>query len=158
MRCDSGCYNPAVRLWSVHPKYLDTKGLLALWRESLLAQKVLKGETRGYRHHPQLQRFKDLSDPGSAIASYMEVIYQDAAGRGFSFTKEKIKAQPESITISCTMGQLLYEWEHLKQKLQTRDPSRYSRAAEIARPEAHPIFEIVTGDREPWEVLKIQTG
>jgi len=34
-----------MRLWSIHPKYLDRQGLLAVWRESLLAQSVLiKGE------------------------------------------------------------------------------------------------------------------
>ncbi|WP_368086417.1 pyrimidine dimer DNA glycosylase/endonuclease V [Nitrosomonas sp. Nm34] len=26
-----------MRLWSIHPKYLDAKGLLALWREGLQA-------------------------------------------------------------------------------------------------------------------------
>lgn len=34
-----------MRLWSIHPCYLDSKGLIALWRESLLAQAcLLKGE------------------------------------------------------------------------------------------------------------------
>lgn len=54
-----------VRLWSLHPRYLDTAGLTAGWREALLAQKVLTGVTRGYRHHPQLERFL----PGSALAA-----------------------------------------------------------------------------------------
>jgi len=31
-----------MRLWTIHPKYLDRQGLLALWREALLAQKVLR--------------------------------------------------------------------------------------------------------------------
>ena len=47
-----------MRLWSVHPKYLDSKGLVALWREALLAKQVLEGGTKGYRNHPQLDRFK----------------------------------------------------------------------------------------------------
>ena len=54
-----------MRLWSVHPRYLDTAGLTACWREALLAQKVLTGATRGYRRHPQLERFL----PGSALAA-----------------------------------------------------------------------------------------
>jgi hypothetical protein len=29
------------RIWSLHPKYLDARGLVALWREGLLAQAVL---------------------------------------------------------------------------------------------------------------------
>ncbi|MFZ2406304.1 MAG: pyrimidine dimer DNA glycosylase/endonuclease V [Methylobacter sp.] len=46
-------------------------GLLALWREALLAQKVLRGESRGYRHHPQLARFRELVDPRlSKLAHY----------------------------------------------------------------------------------------
>lgn len=31
----------------MHPRYLDAKGLVALWREALLVQAVLRGETRG---------------------------------------------------------------------------------------------------------------
>ena len=56
-----------MRLWSIHPRSLDARGLVALWREGLLARKVLRGRTRGYRHHPQLQRFRDLRDPVAAI-------------------------------------------------------------------------------------------
>ncbi|HKX52383.1 MAG TPA: pyrimidine dimer DNA glycosylase/endonuclease V [Nitrosospira sp.] len=37
-----------MRLWTLHPRYLDTKGLVAAWREALLAQKVLSGLTSGY--------------------------------------------------------------------------------------------------------------
>lgn len=32
-----------MRLWSLHPSYLDAVGLVALWREGLLARKVLQG-------------------------------------------------------------------------------------------------------------------
>jgi len=55
-----------VRLWSVHPEYLDSRGLVALWREALLAQAVLRGETRGYRRHPRLARFRARPDPTAA--------------------------------------------------------------------------------------------
>ena len=37
-----------MRLWTLHPKYLDPQGLVALWREALLARAVLQGKTRGY--------------------------------------------------------------------------------------------------------------
>lgn len=43
-----------MRLWTLHPKYLDPKGLVALWRETLLAQRVLAGRTRGYRFDESL--------------------------------------------------------------------------------------------------------
>ena len=57
-----------MRLWSLHPQYLDPKGLVSLWREGLLAQAVIAGQTRGYRHHPQLARFLQSSDPRGVIA------------------------------------------------------------------------------------------
>ena len=37
-----------MRLWTIHPRYLDSRGLVALWRESLLARAVLRSQTRGY--------------------------------------------------------------------------------------------------------------
>lgn len=48
-----------MRIWSVHPSLLDAKGLVACWRETLLAQKVLQGLTKGYKNHPQLDRFSN---------------------------------------------------------------------------------------------------
>ena len=71
-----------MRLWSLHPKYLDKLGLLGLWRESLLAQKVLLGKTRGYRNHPQLIRFKRTSDPILYIGTYLYYVYLEGKGRG----------------------------------------------------------------------------
>ena len=50
-------------LWSLHPKYRDRAGLTAVWREAPLAQQVLRCTTRGYRHHPQLARFRAQADP-----------------------------------------------------------------------------------------------
>jgi hypothetical protein len=36
-----------MRLWSLHLKYLDAKGLVAVW--GLLAKKVSKEKTKGYK-------------------------------------------------------------------------------------------------------------
>ena len=80
-----------MRLWSLHPRYLDTKGLLAVWREGLLAQKVLKGQTKGYTHHPQLKRFKECKAPLRAIASYLHVICDEADTRGYAFQRNKLE-------------------------------------------------------------------
>ena len=66
-----------MRIWSLHPQYLDRQGLTAAWREGLLAQKVLTGTTKGYRNHPQLRRFRAAGD-GSA----MDVDGTDGAGEG----------------------------------------------------------------------------
>ena len=58
-------------LWSLQPGLLDRMGLLALWREGLLAQKVLLGQTTGYRFHPQLKRFQGSKNPVGAINTYL---------------------------------------------------------------------------------------
>jgi Pyrimidine dimer DNA glycosylase len=79
-----------MRLWTLHPRYLDSKGLVAAWREALLAQKVLAGATRGYRHHPQLIRFQSQADPRAAIASFLVGLADEAANRGYRFDASKI--------------------------------------------------------------------
>lgn len=140
-----------MRLWTVHPRYLDTKGLLAVWREGLLAQQVLREKTRGYRNHPQLRRFRASPDPVGSIARYLRVIHGEAAGRGYKFSADKISPADFAGRIPCTRGQLLYEWSHLKNKLRSRDARSYGEAEAVAEPEAHPSFEIVEGEVEDWE-------
>jgi hypothetical protein len=146
-----------MRLWSLHPSYLDTRGLTALWREALLAQKVLKGETRGYRSHPQLLRFKEQSDPAAAIAAYLEVVWEEACRRSFHFDRFKIcsvdGAQTAEWTgaIPVTRGQLLYEWEHLKNKLRQRDPARFAQLERLSPPALHPLFIVIEGQIASWE-------
>ena len=143
-----------MRLWSLHPRYLDQKGLVALWREALLAQAVLRGETRGYRNHPQLDRFKDNPVPLTAIALYLDAIHTEAMARGYSFDESKIKpATNRQVTLTVTSGQIEYEWLHLMTKIKSRDPSLYIRWRGTETPEAHPLFQIIPGQVEPWERL-----
>ena len=142
-----------MRLWTLHPRYLDTKGLLTVWREGLLAQKVLLDKTKGYRNHPQLRRFRSSPDPVGAIAGYLRAIYGESCSRGYCFNEEKIVPGEFDGKIPCTRGQLLYEWNHLKEKLRLRDPRRYGEAENIEEPEPHPMFSIVEGDVEDWEVI-----
>ena len=141
-----------MRLWTLHPRYLDTKGLLALWREGLLAQQVLRNLTSGYRNHPQLRRFKATPDPPAAIAAYLRVVYEEASRRGYKFSGEKIGPGDFAGRIDCTRGQLLYEWGHLKNKLRVRNAARHGELEGTLEPEAHPLFEIVEGGVEDWEV------
>lgn len=143
-----------MRLWTVHPRYLDTKGLLAAWREGLLAQKVLRGETRGYKQHPQLARFKAAPDPRGAIAAYLRGLYAEACARGYCFNAEKIASDHFAGRLDCTRGQLLYEWQHLRAKLQQRDARKFAEVRALVAPEAHPLFNIVAGDVEEWEVTR----
>src|SRR5690348_4497397 len=111
-----------MRLWTLHPKYLDAKGLVALWREALLAQKVLLGKTKGYRHHPQLIRFQAHAKPAVALAAFLKAVHEEATRRGYAFDGSKIGRCRVVIEIEETDGQLLYEWEHLRQKLKRRAP------------------------------------
>jgi hypothetical protein len=140
-----------MRLWTIHPRYLDTKGLLAVWREGLLAQQVLQNKTKGYRHHPQLIRFASSRDAIAAIAAYLREIHREAVLRGYQFRAEKIMDGEFPGKILCTRGQLLYEWEHLRKKLKDRDPDRYRELEGIEAPEPHPLFEIIEGGKEDWE-------
>jgi Pyrimidine dimer DNA glycosylase len=138
-----------MRLWSLHPSLLDRQGLVALWREALLAQKVLQGQTKGYRSHPQLARFRQ-NRPVTAISAYLWAVHDEACGRGYSFDSSKIARKRQPITLTVTQGQLDYETDHLKAKLRLRDPHRYRRLREIT---PHPLFTVVAGAIEPWERL-----
>jgi hypothetical protein len=146
-----------MRLWTIHPRYLDTKGLLAAWREGLLAQQVLLNKMRGYRNHPQLRRFKSSPDPIGSIAGYLRAIHGEAVNRGYRFNGDKISLADFRGEIPCTRGQLLYEWKHLKEKVRLRDARRFREIEGIEQPEPHPIFKIVEGDVEDWEVIAGRT-
>jgi hypothetical protein len=143
-----------MRLWTLHPRYLDAKGLLAVWREGLLAQKVLQNQTVGYRNHPQLKRFIASDDPVGAIAIYLRVIYQEAVCREYKFHADKIAPTEFQDKIPCTQGQLLYEWNHLRAKLRRRDLTRYAEMENVVEPEPHPLFHIVEGCVEDWEIME----
>jgi len=140
-----------MRLWTLHPKYLDAKGLVALWREALLAQKVLSGKTKGYRHHPQLIRFRAHPKPVAAVASYLKTVHEEACRRGYQFDVSKIARSRLKIHLKETDGQLLYEWEHLRRKLKRRAPSVFAAHKNICQPEAHPLFRICKGKVCDWE-------
>ena len=143
-----------MRIWTLHPKHLDAKGLVALWREALLAQKVLNGGTRGYKHHPQLFRFAQTKNPPASVAAYLEAVYEEAVRRGYHFDESKIGAVRSRQKITETRGQLLYEWSHLKRKLKQRDPARRRASAAVKMPSAHPLFEITAGEVRDWEKVK----
>jgi len=140
-----------MRLWTLHPRYLDAKGLVAAWREALLAQKVLAGGTRGYKHHPQLTRFRSQPKPVRAVASFLAGLANEARQRGYNFDATKISRPRFTGRITETRGQLLYEWRHLKAKLRRRAPQLYGQFKSIKRPDSHPLFRIVPGRVRDWE-------
>ncbi len=142
-----------MRLWSLHPRYLDAKGLVALWREALLAQKVLQSATKGYRNHPQLIRFKDTANPIGAIASYLRTVADEADARGYHFDRSKIACNRYAKTIAISSGQLRYEFDHLLRKLEQRDPVRREKLLRVKTIHLHPLFHRVRGGIAEWEVL-----
>ncbi|MBI3860510.1 MAG: DNA lyase [Planctomycetia bacterium] len=140
-----------MRLWSLHPSLLDARGLVAVWREALLAQNVIRGKTNGYRHHPQLARFKRGKDSKAAIACYLRAIYDEAERRGYSFNGSKIIGKGQVARMAVKRGQLAFEWAHLKSKVRLRDPEWFEGLRGRRRIRAHPLFVVVPGDVEPWE-------
>lgn len=142
-----------MRIWTLHPKYLDSKGLVALWRETLLAQKVLQGGTKGYRNHPQLVRFRATRNPVGAVASYLREVVTEAERRGYNFDASKIANRRYQGSIVVTTGQMAYEREHLARKLTQRAPALLQQLDAPDMLELHPLFQQVEGAVEPWEVV-----
>jgi len=140
-----------MRIWSLHPKYLDSRGLVALWREGLLAQAVLRGKTSGYRNHPQLARFRERPSPVGTIAEYLRGVYAESLVRGFQFNLAKIDRRRDLGTATVTRGQLQYEWVHLVEKVMGRDQEWAVRLEAVVRPRSHPLFRVVPGDIEEFE-------
>jgi len=139
-----------MRLWTVHPGYLDAKGLVALWREGLLARAVLHGKTKGYRNHPQLFRFREQPDPLAAIDAYLAEVLRESRRRGYRFDASKIDENAQAAKIEEMDGQLQYEWQHLLRKLAERAPELH-RKFENSVPEPHPLFQLVEGGVRDWE-------
>ncbi len=141
-----------MRIWSLHPKHLDARGLVALWRETLLAKHVLEGKTKGYRHHPQLTRFRQTDDPTGYINRYLIAVYEEALARGYRFNRDKIGPLSETNQLAVTSGQIGYETRHLLGKLKVRDPVKYEQLFRIRKPHPHPLFRVVEGEIETWEI------
>jgi hypothetical protein len=140
-----------MRIWSFHPRYLDAKGLVAVWREALLAQAVLRGRTRGYTNHPQLTRFRDAASPLGSIAEYLRTVYDEATTRGYEFSRERVSRARSAERLSVTTGQLDFEWRHFLRKARSRAPYVYRQIRAVTRPDAHPLFRVVTGRVASWE-------
>ena len=142
-----------MRIWSIHPKYLDAKGLVALWRETLLAKHVLEGKTKGYRNHPQLKRFKNCPRPVDAINIYLATVYQEATRRKYNFDIQKVDWNPSPTSIPVTKGQLKYEVTHLFNKLKVRDSKKYKELKNQLIVDPHPLFNLIEGNIEDWEII-----
>ncbi len=146
-----------MRVWSLHPKYLDAQGLVALWREGLLARAVLRGQTRGYTHHPQLERFRAHASPRLAINAYLAGVHAEACARGYAFDRSKIGPVRSLEPIDVTHDQLACEWGHLLEKLRVRSPARFDQLKFLVTPACHPLFLSRPGPVESWERARPST-
>lgn len=142
-----------MRLWSIHPKYLDSKGLVALWREGLLAKAVLEGKTKGYTNHPQLTRFKKSKSPIKTINVFLYHVWLEAIDRGYKFDVNKIKKYKDKINIYVNDKQIEYEFEHLQKKLKKRDSKKFRENLQIKKIFPNNIFRKKKGKIEDWEIL-----
>lgn len=142
-----------MRIWSIHPKYLDAKGLVALWRETLLAKKVLQGRTKGYKNHPQLIRFANSVYTLDLIDQYLKTVFEEAFRRGYQFDYSKINVNASSGNIPVTKGQIAYEKKHLLKKLEIRDKRKFYELSQEKEIDPHPLFKFVEGEVEDWERL-----
>ncbi len=142
-----------MRIWSIHPKYLDVKGLVALWRETLLAKNVLEGKTKGYKNHPQLIRFKNSPDADISINYYLKIVWEEAVRRNYNFDKTKFIDYNNAPKLDVTIGQLNFERKHLLSKLEIRDTDRFNSFSKEVLTDIHPIFNLVDGEIEPWEKI-----
>lgn len=140
-----------MRLWTLHPKYLDARGLVALWREGLLARAVLRGETLGYRHHPQLERFTSHATPRLAINAFLGAVYEESVLRGYDFDGNKVGPVRRVQLIAVSSGQIRYEWSHLLRKLTRRNPALFNQWRSIVEPACHPMFRLHPGPVASWE-------
>jgi len=149
VRCD-------VRLWSISFRYLDKAGIVALWRESLLARAVLEGRTVGYTRHPQLLRFRGYRDPLAAINTYLYHVHRKSIDRGYKFDVSKIDMNrvDVGIRIPVTQGQLDYELALLRRKLAVRSPEYHELIRGVERAEPNDLFIPVPGDVESWEKVR----
>ena len=141
-----------MRIWSIHPKYLDWKGLGAQWREALLAQKVLQGETKGWRNHPQLNRFKDHPEPMKAIGYYLKQIHIESQERDYNYNYSKILKPTDSVEkIPINRGQIEYEYKILMERLEKRTLKKHKSNLKITEIKPHPLFVVREGPPESWE-------
>jgi len=142
-----------MRIWSLHPQYLDSKGLVALWRETLLAKHVLENKTKGYKNHPQLTRFKKSKNPVNSINYYLSIVLKEAQARGYNFDASKIDSSFKRLKLTVTKEQMKYEAQHLLKKLKKRDPKKFKNVRSLHTVAPHQMFRVIEGEIESWEII-----
>ncbi|EKD56253.1 MAG: hypothetical protein ACD_58C00246G0002 [uncultured bacterium] len=120
-----------------------------------MAKNVLEGKIKGYKNHPQLERFKAQDNPLDYINAYLLDIYDEARARGYRFSREKIGLLKNNLKdIKVSNGQIDYEFEHLLKKLVERDKTRYNELKGLIKIVPHRLFTVVEGYVESWEKIR----
>jgi hypothetical protein len=160
-----------VRLWSIHPEYLDRMGLLGLWREALLAQQVLHGETENYKNHSHMQRFYALpkEDAMQYMSDYLFFVWQEGKLRGYKLNVNHIKDPRNGGSLSgsprklftVSSGQLALEYQILCMRTRNRDHKHFLGLEDkypshrMWVPKPNPVFTLIHGRKEEWEKFDI---
>lgn len=152
-----------MRLWSIHPRYLDPPGLGGLWREALLAQRVVEGRTAAYRSHPQARRILGQADPWGAIHDYLLGVWEEGRRRGYRYDRTRISEHSDGHSMDVPRGQIEYELALLHFKLAARNKASLSDLPTLEQALPHPSITIVEGGIAPWErpkdeVLRLMEG
>ena len=138
-----------MKLWTFHPRYLDTCGLTGLWREAIMAQniliKLMQGKLVGYTNHPELNKIRNIGESifwEGAIRVYLDEIYKESVLRKHSFNQYKIRASRGfllNVEIWLSEEQLRQEEETIKERMAVRSPGRYQEVKDLQF-EPHPLF------------------
>ena len=118
---------------------------------------MLTGLTKGYKNHPQLDRFYAHENALEAVNAYLAGVYKEACARGYKFDAAKVGEFDERnlAKIAVSRGQIEYEFAFLQEKLKSRDIKAYERNLSVKNIEIASIFREVDGGIEPWEKVKI---
>lgn len=137
-----------MRLWTIHPSHLDRAGLLACWREGLLARRVRASTVPiGYANHPQLHRWPDVA----TLDAYLHGLVDEAEVRGYRFDRTKLGARINTSPIPVSTGQVDFEAGRLVSKMWARG-GRPRAPLSPGAIQVHPIFTIYSSDKvEEWE-------
>ena len=140
------------RIWSLHPKYLDGIEIFFLWRNCIMAKKILDGTEKVNRKFPHLARFESSSNPIGAINIYLSEVYKIASTHGKNFKLDKFDDSFKDISLNVTKGQMEYEVELFKKKLRNRSSDTNALIFKIKIIEPNPLFKVVEGNKEAWDI------
>ena len=111
----------------------------------MLAQKVLKGETKSHENHPRLKKSKAHPHSQYAIANYLVEIWKESKRREYNFNKEKIGYTKIVEKIPITQSELRYEFDLLRDGTKKRTPSRHKDLLSVKKSNAIRFLKSRTG-------------